>query len=186
MMSVTFIKLLGLGNFLVLTLALNVFAGDLNMKNNTNVNVEWVYFSDQVMGGQSKGQAQLLSESGGEFVRLQGDVTTANNGGFIQIRTSVALPNNGLTGISLKVRGNGQRYYVFIRTTGTMLPWQYYKADFNSEIEWAIINLEFKAFVRSSVWLGKTIRPETIKSIGIVAFGRDHEALIDVASVEFF
>ena len=75
---------------------------------------------------------------------------------------------------------------MFIRTAGTMLPWQYYKADFASKKEWSEIKLQFDNFVRSSAWLNKTIKPESIKSIGIVAFGRDHKAMIDVASLKFF
>ncbi len=167
-------------------MVLNATAGELEMNYTNTTDYGWVFFSDQVMGGQSKGEAQVLSEAGNQFIRLKGIVTTANNGGFIQIRTSVAGLEKNLKGISLKVRGNGQRYYVFIRTSGTMLPWQYYKADFLSKPEWIEVNLELKNFIPSSAWLRKTIRPDSIKSIGIVAFGRDHKALIDVASLRFF
>ena len=103
-----------------------------------------------------------------------------------QIRSSLGDVSEELEGLKLKVRGNGQRYYVFLRTSGTIMPWQYYKADFPAEKNWAEVKLQFKDFVRSSSWLAKTIRPESIKSIGIVAFGRDHNALIDVADLHFF
>ena len=160
-----------------------VFSGDLEMRKN---NMNWIFYSDQVMGGKSQGRAEVVLEGNKQFVRLQGNVTTVNNGGFIQIRKPIAGLSKDLKGISLKIRGNGERYFVFIRTSGTMLPWQYYKADFPSTREWAEVHLEFKSFMRSSAWLGKRFLPEKIKSVGVVAFGRDHEALIDVASLKFF
>lgn len=174
---------IGLGILVSLLTVFCVFAADLGMK---KTNFNWTFFSDQVMGGKSEGMANVFTDDDQQFIRLQGNVTTANNGGFIQIRTSVSGLTEELKGISLKIRGNGERYYVFVRTASTILPWQYYKADFASKKEWSVIKVEFKKFVRSSGWLNKKIRPEAIKSVGIVAFGRDHDALVDVASIQFF
>ena len=179
-------RLLGVGTFLAMIIAFTVSAGDNEMKEVKEQSINWFFFSDQVMGGKSQGKAVFLSNETVNYVRLQGDVTTVNNGGFIQIRTSVSNLEKELEGITLKIRGNGQRYYVFVRTSGTIMPWQYYKADFPSEKNWAEVKLKFKDFVRSSSWLAKTIRPDSIKSIGIVAFGRDHNALIDLADLKFF
>ena len=179
MKNLRWLKVFRLGVTFALVMSLNGFAGDLEMTKITMGKANWGYFSDQVMGGKSQGRAQFLDEADGQFVRLQGDVTTVNNGGFIQIRTPVS-------DLGKEVRGNGQKYYVFIRTSGTMLPWHYYKAAFPSKMEWSEVNLEFKSFVRSSSWLSKIIKPDSIKSIGIVAFGRDHKALIDIGDINFF
>ncbi len=176
-------RVIGLGNIFAALMGSFVLAGDLEM---SKINANWVFFSDQVMGGKSQGKAMALNEGNDQFVRLQGDVTTVNNGGFIQIRTPVNGLGKELKGLSLKIRGNGERYYVFIRTSGTMLPWQYYKAEFPSQREWAEVSIEFESFDRSSAWLSKKIKPETVKSIGIVAFGREHKALVDVAALQFF
>ena len=178
--------LFGIGTFLALITAFTVSAGDNEMKDVKEQNINWVFFSDQVMGGKSQGKAEFLSNETVNFVRLLGDVTTANNGGFIQIRTAVSNLEKELEGLKLKVRGNGQRYYVFVRTSGTIMPWQYYKADFPSGKNWAEVKLKFKDFVPSSSWLTKTIKSDSIKSVGIVAFGRDHNALIDIADLQFF
>ena len=186
MRLIRLLRLLGIGTFLAVIIAFTVFAGDSEMKEIKEQNINWFFFSDQVMGGKSQGKAVFLSNETVNYVRLQGDVTTVNNGGFIQIRTSVSNLEKELEGITLKIRGNGQRYYVFVRTSGTIMPWQYYKADFPSEKNWTEVKLKFKDFVRSSSWLAKTIKPNSIKSIGIVAFGRDHSALIDLADLQFF
>ena len=41
------------------------------------------------MGGVSEGRASVRSGPEGPYVRLEGLVSTANNGGFIQIRTEI-------------------------------------------------------------------------------------------------
>jgi hypothetical protein len=42
------------------------------------------------------------------------------------------------------------------------------------------------AFARSGSWLGKAVNPKSIRSIGIVAFGRDHSADIQIAEIGFY
>ena len=96
---------------------------------------EWKYQSDQVMGGVSEGDASLVQDGDMFFFRLTGDVSTRNNGGFVQFRSKISLFNKPemfqlihnadkdgqeLEGVRLKVRGNGERYHVMIRTYSTL------------------------------------------------------------------
>ena len=152
-----------------------------------NKNRNWSFFTDGVMGGVSRGKAYFGKSGSDNFVRLEGRVSTANNGGFIQIRHSLAkYLDNDIRGISLKVRGNGEKYYIFIRTTSTLLPWQFYNASFKTSKSWRVVKINLEAFQPSSGFLRKTINSSSIKSIGIVAYGRDHEAKIDVSEIYFF
>jgi hypothetical protein len=147
----------------------------------------WRFFADTVMGGVSSGQVAFLEEGGTAFARMTGSVSTANNGGFIQIRTDLASPPDpGTRGVRLVVRGNDQRYFVHLRTRGTMLPWQYYQAGFDVTGDWAEIRLPFEAFTASGRMLRKMPRAQGLSSVGIVAYGRDHEASIDVREVGFY
>ena len=147
----------------------------------------WSFFTDGVMGGVSSGKAFLGKSGSDNFVRLEGSVSTANNGGFIQIRHSLEKSlDKGIQGISLKVRGNGEKYYVFIRTSSTLLPWQFYNAPFIASKNWKLIKIKLEEFQPSSNFLRKTIKSSSIKSIGIVAYGRDHEAKIDISEIYFF
>ena len=66
----------------------------------------WTVFTDAVMGGVSEGELVELEDSGSAFYRLQGDVSTKNNGGFIQYRTKTELKGTKYEGIRIKVRGN--------------------------------------------------------------------------------
>jgi len=138
---------------------------------------EWRYISDQVMGGVSQGGARAENVNGTAYLRLTGDVSTENNGGFIQARAELeqGFPAEA-QGVVLQARGNGERYYVFLRTRGTILPWQFYNAPFPTTDDWQTIRLPFTAFQPSGRMLRATPRPETVTSLGVVAYGRDHRA----------
>jgi Complex I intermediate-associated protein 30 (CIA30) len=147
----------------------------------------WRFFADTVMGGVSNGQVRFVEEAGQTHAQMTGKVSTANNGGFIQIRLDLtAPPPDGASGVRLMVRGNDQRYFVHLRTEGTLLPWQYYQAGFDVSRDWAEVRLPFTAFKASGPLLRDTPNAARLTSIGVVAFGRDHEAEIDVREVGFY
>ena len=147
----------------------------------------WRFFADTVMGGVSTGRVTFLREDGRPHARMTGQVSTANNGGFIQMRLDLpSPPPEGTTGVRLIVRGNDQAYFVHLRTRGTLLPWQYYQAGFNVTRAWRELRLPFEAFSPSGSFLRGVPRARSLTSIGIVAFGRDHEAEIDLREVGFY
>jgi len=147
----------------------------------------WRFFSDTVMGGVSSGGIAFVQEGGKSFARMTGQVSTANNGGFIQMRMDlVDPPPEGTTGVRLVVRGNDQKYFVHLRTSGTILPWQYYQAGFDVSTRWKEVRLPFDAFTPSGALLRRVPRPGSLTSVAIVAFGRDHDARIDVREVGFY
>ena len=81
----------------------------------------WQYVSDRVMGGVSDGKVNIEQDGEMYYARLTGNVSTANNGGFIQLRASVSFANSekdgkNLKGVRLNVRGNSETYYIHIRT----------------------------------------------------------------------
>lgn len=150
-------------------------------------NLQWDYLSDQVMGGVSQGKLQIVIKETQSYAQLSGEVSTENNGGFIQFRASLSdVDKSNIKGIYLKVRGNNQKYYVHLRTKGTLLPWQYYQSEFDVQAQWELIKLPLDSFVASSGWLRKRIKSTSIKSMGIVAFGRDHKADVSVSEVGFY
>lgn len=147
----------------------------------------WQFFTDQVMGGVSTGGITFAKEDGQPFARMTGRVSIANRGGFIQMRLDLASPPpEGTTGVRLLVRGNGQRYFVHLRTGGTILPWQYYQAGFDVTESWSEVRLPLDAFKASGGLLRNVPTPDSLTSIAVVAFGRDHEARIDVREMGFY
>ena len=147
----------------------------------------WRFFTDQVMGGVSTGGVDFATEGGHAFARMTGRVSTANRGGFIQMRLDLTTPPpEGTTGVRLIVRGNDQRYFVHLRTGGTLLPWQYYQAGFEVTESWSAVRLPLDAFEASGGLLRSVPAPDGLTSVAVVAYGRDHDARIDVRELGFY
>lgn len=147
----------------------------------------WTCFSDQVMGGVSVGGVRFEADAGLPVMHLTGTVSTANRGGFLQVRTMLdtSLPATA-QGVLIDARGNDQRYFIHLRTRGTMLPWQYYQASFDVTTVWHQARIPFDVFAPSGRLLRNTPDPAAIRSLGIVAFGRDHVADLSVRAVGFY
>ncbi len=147
----------------------------------------WRFFTDQVMGGVSAGGVTFANENGQPFARMTGRVSTANRGGFIQMRRDLTTPPpEGTTGVRLIVRGNDQRYFVHLRTDGTLLPWQYYQAAFDVTESWTEVRLPLATFTASGGLLRRLPAPDSLTSVAVAAYGRDHDARIDVREVGFY
>ena len=143
----------------------------------------WAYLADTVMGGVSRGGAEFSAGA----LRLTGQVSTKNNGGFIQVRTRIDPTETvGKSGIKIKVKGNGDVYYLHVRNASARLPWQYYTASFQTSEKWKDIAISFHEFEKSATLMPRKLKPESIKTIGIVAYGKDHEADVSIANLEFY
>ena len=170
----------------LLTLLLAFINGSA-MADNLIKTGQWAYLADTVMGGISEGTAKFEDQGTSQVIRLSGEVSTANNGGFIQVRSPVVWEAaKGKTGIKLMVKGNGDLYYLHIRSTNTRLPWHYYQQSFQTNGSWNEVRLPFEAFVKSSSLLRTTLNQSKIKTIGIVAYGKDYTADVSVKSLEFY
>lgn len=153
----------------------------------SNPETRWSFFADTVMGGKSAGRAQFLQNTDTDFAKLSGTVSTANNGGFIQMRANFSEnPPENSTGIRIIVRGNSQRYFIHLRTRGTIMPWQYYQVGFDAPADWSEIRLPFIEFAPSGSMMRTEINPQSLRSIGIVAFGRDHDANLEISEVGYY
>lgn len=163
-------------------------AGDMMIEDfKVQPETRWKFFADTVMGGVSSGQIRFFTEGDRKHAQMTGRVSIENNGGFIQMRMALpSPPPEGTVGIRLVIRGNDQRYFVHLRTRGTILPWQYYQAGFEATNTWTEVRLPFADFKASGALLLKVPRADSLTSIGIVAFGRNHDADISVREVAFY
>ncbi len=143
----------------------------------------WDYVQDGVMGGVSSGHAVLADG----VLRLMGTVSTENNGGFIQARQRGFAPwPADATGLEIDVRGNGETYFVFLKTPDLgRVTWSF-RATFDAGQEWKTVRLPFAAFERSRPEMPKEFRPGEVNSIGFVAFGRDHAADLSIRSIALY
>ena len=171
-------------SFTILCIFMSMSAYTKVIDNLEDIRAEWVPFSDQVMGGISEVKVYELEEEGMSFYRLEGNVSTENNGGFIQVRAGVNLRNKNIEGIRIKVRGNNNEYFLHLRSP-RMLPWNYYSAKFYASQEWMVIDLPLSSFEYSRD-SSKSFNSSKIKTIGLVAFGKDFFAQVDLAGVELY
>ena len=84
----------------------------------SRANEGWEFISDQVMGGVSTGKMLFKNQDEDGYLHLTGNVSTKNQGGFIQARTSLKnLSIDNIEGIKIRAKGNVTKYYLHIRTT---------------------------------------------------------------------
>ena len=86
----------------------------------------------------------------------------------------------------MNVRGNGETYYIHIRTNDSWSPSDYYSATFKADSDWQMINLPFDNFQRRRGSNEKTLDTKNITSFGIVAYGRDYTSDVSVSTIEFY
>ena len=149
----------------------------------------WQYISDQTMGGVSNGQAILDKDNDMIFARLTGNVSTANNGGFIQIRTNFSFVdliniNKDLKGVILNTKGNGETYHIFIRTSEDRSYRDFYSATFTANDNWEIVDLPFTKFKHR--YSNKSLNGNDIRTFGIVAYGRNFYSDVSVSEIIFY
>ena len=152
--------------------------------NLNDIRAPWSAISDQVMGGISEVYFYELEENGKNFYRLEGNVSTENNGGFIQSRVNLNINTDDFEGVRIKVRGNNNEYYVHLRAP-RMMPWNYYYAKFYASDEWQVLEIPLSTFQYSrnqNIGLNTRI----IRSIGLVAYGKDFTAQLDIANIELY
>ena len=111
----------------------------------TNQSQQWSFITDQVMGGVSTGKFIVEKVDEVECYRMTGDVSTKNNGGFIQIRAKLnpEINSEEYDGIYIKVYGNEKNYNLHLRTGLTLAPWQYYSYTYVSTKNWSEIRAPF-------------------------------------------
>jgi len=154
----------------------------------TTQDQQWEFFTDGVMGGLSDGNVKLDKINKENCYRMTGNVTTENNGGFIQIRAILkpSIKASNYEGIYLKVYGNNERYYLSLRTPYTKAPWQNYKFGFKVKKNWQEIKAPFSKFKRSHFYQPKDVKKQKIKSVGLVAGFDDFKADICLAEIGFY
>ncbi len=153
----------------------------------TGTGTTWRCFTDQVMGGVSRAQASHEQLAGNAALLLRGEVSLANNGGFVQVALDLS-PDGGFvdvsqwSGVALTVRGKEQKWHVHLRTADCRRPWQSYRAGFTAPREWSTVWLPFPAFEAHR--LEAPLATTAMRRLGIIAIGEPGPVEIAVARVE--
>ncbi len=184
--SISFSINLGVCNIL---LAKDLIIDDRASGNiSSSLGTKWRLVTDQVMGGVSKGDLTQDSYKGRNCLRMRGDVSTDNNGGFVQIALDLVkdepLDASAYAGVEFSVSGNNERYNVHFRTTDLWLPWQSYRFSFIATPEWQTIRIPFASLEahRTTTKFHK----DKLKRIGLVGIGRAFKANLCVGLIKFY
>jgi NADH dehydrogenase [ubiquinone] 1 alpha subcomplex assembly factor 1 len=104
----------------------------------------WQPVDDVVMGGVSSSQLRVTAEGRGLFA---GQVSLAHNGGFASVRSQPRRVDlEGYDGLELRVRGDGHRYQMRLRTD-PRFDGIAYGASFDTlPGAWQTVRLPFSAF----------------------------------------
>ncbi len=154
----------------------------------SNLGTEWQLVTDQVMGGVSDGELTLDNYNNRNCLRMRGDVSTENNGGFVQIALPLSEQDDfdatDYTGIELEVAGNNEPYNIHIRTSGLWFPWQSYRFTFQATTDWNTLRFPFTEIKPYKT--NKSFQQHRLMRIGMVGIGRDFQASLCVASVKLY
>jgi hypothetical protein len=154
----------------------------------SQLGTRWRVVTDRVMGGVSDASLALRQVDGRSALCLTGDVSLANNGGFVQVTLDLApsglMDASHFDGLRLIVRGNGQRYNLHLKTTATTMPWQSYRAELEAGPSWREVRLPFADFQPHRIVPALDV--SRLRRLGIVAIGQAMQADICVAEIGFY
>ena len=158
-------------------------SGDLN----SNIGTRWRLITDNVMGGLSEGQLTLYNHQAKDCLRIQGNVTTENNGGFVQLALPLSdevFDASAYDGIEIDVSGNNELYNIHLRTDDLWFPWQSYRSSFTASTDWQTYRIPFTELEKYRTFT--SFDKKQLARIGIVAIGRNFEADLCLASIKFY
>jgi hypothetical protein len=153
------------------------------------VGTRWQLVTDRVMGGVSQGTLYREIVAGRPALRMRGDVSLDNNGGFVQMALDLApdgsvVDASAWRGIELDVMGNDEEYGVHLRTDAVRRPWQSYRQSFRTGAAWQTMQLPFADFTPHRIEVPLDVG--RLRRIGLVAIGRAFAADLAVGGARFF
>lgn len=154
----------------------------LTYAQNSDNNTSWYVYTDQVMGGKSELSANF--EEG--VVKLDGEVTTKNNGGFVRLAHRPDEINKNAKGIKFKAKGNNEAYEVHVTLKGMkMPPWSYLSTSFDVNDQWNEYQILFSDLKKNGM-MAASMKPKNIREISIAGYGRDFNVDLELKDIELF
>ncbi|PKM04348.1 MAG: hypothetical protein CVV16_05250 [Gammaproteobacteria bacterium HGW-Gammaproteobacteria-6] len=147
---------------------------------------DWHFVSDQVMGGCSVGRIDLLERAGRACICMRGEVSLANNGGFVQVRMDwpQIADTTDYHGLYLVLLGDGHAIDVRLKTSVLQHPWQSFRTSLQPGQQWQSWWLPFSDFQPHRT--DAVFEPATLRSIGLVAIGEAMSVDLCVAELGMY
>jgi hypothetical protein len=160
----------------------------LGANNGATHGATWRAVTDTVMGGVSRARLEPARVEGRPCLRLTGEVSLENDGGFAQ--ASLDLDRHGpldardYAGVEIEVYGNGETYNLHLRTADTRIVWQSYRASFAAAPAWRTLRLPFAAFRPHRIDVPLDL--SALRRIGLVAIGREMRVDLCIARLSLY
>ena len=136
----------------------------------TGTTGHWRTINDDVMGGISRGEFRVDVAS--KRLEFFGDLSLENRGGFASVRSSRRTHDlSKFDGLILRVRGDGRRYSVNVRTNQTLYGGSYRAVIRSRKGEWITVRVPFASL--SANFRGRTIpnaqpiNRSQVRSVGV-------------------
>ena len=154
----------------------------------TGTGGSWRLVTDNVMGGVSAGKLTVDNVDNRPCLRLRGQVSTENRGGFIQAALDLESESlrdaSAYEGVAIEVYGNGEPYNLHLRQDGLWLPWQAFRTSFTASSQWQTHYLPFAMFKPYKT--SAKLKPDRLTRIGLVAIGRDFDADLCLGKIRYY
>ncbi|WGH77371.1 CIA30 family protein [Jannaschia ovalis] len=146
------------------------------------LDLDWEFVADTVMGGVSQGRVTRETVDGRDAARLTGQVSLDNDGGFIQMAADLdpygrPVDLSAYSGLTFDAFGNGESYELRLRTADLTRPWQSYRMSFTAPPRWTRVTAPFAELDAHRT--DAPFDPARVRRLGILAVGRAFAA--DVA-----
>ncbi len=135
--------------------------------------------------------AGIVTDAPVPYLRMVGEVSLANNGGFIQVRLPLAARDDQLDasqfrGFELEIRGRSGDYFLHLRTNRNRQPWAHYTATLPVSRQWQTVRVPFDAF-RADFSTRRALPDlQRLTSVAIVAGNSEFDADISVRRIGMY
>lgn len=163
-------------------------------EDNSSRELAWGSLDDVVMGGISESTFQIDptgSENGGPTGLFRGVVSTTNNGGFTSIRTknfSVPEDLSAYDGFELRLKGDGRRYKLIVRTSRDWDTVGYTSGFDTVEGQWQSVRVPFSSlrpiFRAKTVLDAPSFDPRQIISLQLMFSKFEYDGKLNPTFVE--
>jgi hypothetical protein len=141
------------------------------------------------MGGVSVGALTVEPVAGRRALRMHGEVSLANDGGFVQLSLDLVPGGGGFdargwSGFELDVYGNDETYGLHLRSVDLARPWQSYRQTFVAVPRWTTVRLPFARFTPHRVTT--PLDTGRLRRVGLAAIGRAFNADLALAGLRLY
>lgn len=148
----------------------------------------WTLVTGTAQKSDVAGRVEFVEDDGKTYLRLAGQVPTSDRA-YLEARLPLDARGRNFnaqaySGIRLRVKGNGGRYALRLRTKDTRYSAQYYEAVFPTNGSWQEVKILFRQFHSASVRV--PVDSAALRTLGVVAAESGRTADLYVDSIDFY